>query len=119
DRALAVARLAAERNPESADAYEVLAGAERRLADAATSPADRAKHRAAGLDACARGAAVDPNQARLRATEGALLLGEARDTNAEEGRGRARDALRRVLELNPLLRSEVQPLLDEAERLGR
>ena len=65
---------------------------------------------------------MNPNHPRLLATQGALLLLEARASQdaaakAETAR-KARDALRRAVELNPLLRREVGTLLDEAERLS-
>ena len=75
-----------------------------------------------GFDACARGLAVNPNHPRLLAAKGALLLLEAHAapdaaTKAASAQ-KAREALRRAVELNPLLRREVGTLLDEAERLG-
>ena len=122
DRALTLAQLAVERNPRDADAHQVLADAERRLAALPSPAAEQAKHRATGIDACARGLAVNPNHPRLLAAKGALLLLEAHaapDAAAKaESARQARDALRRAVELNPLLRREVGPLLDEAEHLG-
>jgi hypothetical protein len=122
ERARALGLLAVERGPRLADAYEVLAEAERRLAAIAAPPAEQAKHRAAGLDACTRGLAVNPNHPRLLATRGGLLLLEVRASQdgaakAESAR-KARDAVRRAVELNPLLRREVGSMLDEAERLS-
>ncbi len=122
ERARALGQLAVERGPRSTDAYQRLADVERRLAALAAPPTEQAKHRAAGLDACTRGLALNPNHPRLLAAQGALLLLEARASQdgaarAESDR-RAREALRRAVELNPLLHREVDPLLDEAARPG-
>jgi hypothetical protein len=122
DRAAELARLAVDRNARDADNHQVLADAERRLAALPSPAAEQAKHRAAGLDACARGLAVNPNHPRLLATQGALLLLDARAAHdaaaTAESAKKALAALRRAVELNPLLRREVGELLDEAERFS-
>jgi serine/threonine-protein kinase len=109
--ARAAALLAVERTPRDADAQQVLAEVEQRLG-----------HVPAGLEACARGLAVNPNHPRLLATQGVLLLLEAsaaKDPAAQAAiAGRARDGLLRALSLNPLLRREVSDTLDRAGHLA-
>jgi hypothetical protein len=73
---LAVAReraaRAVEANPPDADAHEVLARAELRLASAPSAPTARAAHRDAGLGACAAGLAINPTHHGLLAAREAL-----------------------------------------------
>jgi serine/threonine-protein kinase len=115
EAAHALAVLAVERNPRDADAHQVLAEAELRLASS-RSPAQRREHLAAGLAASERGLAVNPNHARLFATRGALLLLEPDGDARVEAARRAAEALRLALARNPRLRGELRPLLEEAER---
>lgn len=63
---------AVEANPPDADAHEVLAQAELRLATAARTGAARGAHRDAGLGACAAGLAVNPTHRGLLAAREAL-----------------------------------------------
>ena len=75
-----------------------------------------------GLEALARSAQLNPNQAEAKALRGALLIIRAR--NRKEGDSRREDAgLARIefeaaLKANPLLRREWQPLLDEAVKIS-
>jgi tetratricopeptide (TPR) repeat protein len=59
-------------NPPDADAREVLAQAELRLAQAARAPAARAAHRDAGLATCVAGLGVNPTHRGLLAVQEAL-----------------------------------------------
>jgi hypothetical protein len=121
DRARVAARLAVDRDPREADTHHALAEVERRLAALPGSPEDQAKHRAAGLEACARGLAINPHHARLHATRGALLLQGARAASERDrvaAANAARDAFREAFRLNPLLRREAGQAPDEADRLA-
>jgi serine/threonine-protein kinase len=121
DRARVAARLAVDRDPREADTHHALAEVEQRLAALPGSPEDQARHRTAGLEACAQGLAVNPHHARLHAIRGALLLERARA--ASEGdrvaaAKAARASFREAFRLNPLLRREAGQAPDEADRLA-
>jgi serine/threonine-protein kinase len=121
ERARSLAATAVDRNDHDADAHQVLAHAEERLAALAGPRAEQDKHRAAGLLSCARGLARNPNHPRLLGRRGALLLLQAHaiaETERPAIALQARDALRRAVTLNPLLRREFGGAIAEAKLLA-
>ncbi|NMO14271.1 protein kinase [Pyxidicoccus fallax] len=118
-RAFAEARRAVELHAYN-ESHEVLARVSWRLAEVLP----RGEASAAltqGLEQVALALRLDPRSAHAHATHGRLLLARARLLDEKSQRGdtalRARDALARALELNPLLQRELEAPAREAEAL--
>lgn len=115
EKALQKALLAQERDTLNADTFQVLADVERHWAQ---SESGGDNHRRAGIAACVRGMALNPNNPRLLLTCGLLHLLAAQSVKDKAASARkAREMLEKAAQLNPLLVDETEKPLREAKRM--
>ncbi|HRI68252.1 MAG TPA: protein kinase, partial [Polyangium sp.] len=115
EKALNLALLATERDPRNADTFQLLADVERHLAK---SESEGDKHRRAGIDACAKGMALNPHNPRLLLTCGLLHLLVAQSAKDKASSAdKAREMLENAAQLNPLLADATEKPLREAQRM--
>jgi hypothetical protein len=119
-RARASLTRAQEVNPDEAEVYRVLAEVELRRAEGAKPDGDaRRAYVDEGLAMAAKAQSINPKLAEAVAVEGALRLLVARTEpgSRHDAAERSLAALKRAVDLNPLLGRELAPLLAEAEKL--